>query len=522
MKVSHLANYGVGLTLSMALPFALLLWGDGIGLTNSASALGRDRFEEQFCTDIGVERRSFRDSGESLCFESEIALNFYILENFLVAAGLSPDEIATVMQEIGSVGEQIGELDVGVRNLNWVVEDYIKYYQAATLIRIAAEQLFPDGFIPSGGMAANGDADDFSADSLGEWSGEIQAYIGEQLEIGDLDSLFGEETPEIFEIATDLLQPGLWGRFDIPLGEREGFIDMTVSGSDREGWAVPCLELSDCNHIELASDTFPLLHGRRWVGAQQMVRGGKNPPLELLNGGVEPTGRLPFHENIKIVVQSVDEARGEVQFASYLNFCITFAFYESCSPYFIGPLPWLSAREGDFVLVGFGGAPPVNLPPPGGYPDVPNVATSPTPAPTPSSTPEPISCETLSHPAPGYPVTSRYGNRYHPVYKVWKIHTGIDIGTPIGTPVKAACDGVVFLAEWRRGYGYYLGIRHDRGLSTGYAHLSEFKVSVGDTVSAGDTVALSGASGVGTGPHLHFEVWEGGNHQNPENYGIDF
>jgi murein DD-endopeptidase MepM/ murein hydrolase activator NlpD len=85
-------------------------------------------------------------------------------------------------------------------------------------------------------------------------------------------------------------------------------------------------------------------------------------------------------------------------------------------------------------------------------------------------------------------------------------HTGIDIAVPWGTPVRAPLAGRVEYAGWQSGYGYTVVLLHDNGLRTLYAHLSRATVSRGQSVARGEQIALAGATGNATGPHLHFEV----------------
>ena len=94
-------------------------------------------------------------------------------------------------------------------------------------------------------------------------------------------------------------------------------------------------------------------------------------------------------------------------------------------------------------------------------------------------------------------------------YRWGRMHEGIDISVPEGTPIRAAADGTVILmqSEYESGgYGNYTCIDHGGGLSTCYAHQSSFATSVGASVSQGDVIGLSGNTGHSTGPHLHFEV----------------
>ncbi len=122
-------------------------------------------------------------------------------------------------------------------------------------------------------------------------------------------------------------------------------------------------------------------------------------------------------------------------------------------------------------------------------------------------------------PAPGYSrITSQYGMRRHPILKVNKMHTGIDIGAPQGAKVIAADDGKVIEAGWRGSYGQVVMINHGNGIVTLYAHLSAYMVKAGDIVVKGQKIAEVGSTGMSTGPHLHFEVRKNGSTVNPLNY----
>jgi len=103
-------------------------------------------------------------------------------------------------------------------------------------------------------------------------------------------------------------------------------------------------------------------------------------------------------------------------------------------------------------------------------------------------------------------VTSSFGMRHHPVHGYSRQHTGIDLAAPIGTSVYASADGVVDFVGTQSGYGKIVIIKHDKNISTYYAHLSEFNgIKPGDSVKQGDKIADSGESGVTKGPHLHYE-----------------
>ena len=122
-------------------------------------------------------------------------------------------------------------------------------------------------------------------------------------------------------------------------------------------------------------------------------------------------------------------------------------------------------------------------------------------------------------PVPGsHRITSRYGNRIHPVYKTKKFHTGIDIGAGYGLDIVASAEGKVTLATTNGGYGKCVIINHGSGISTLYAHCSSLLVAEGDIVKKGDVIAKVGSTGVSTGPHLHFEVRINGATTNPESY----
>lgn len=110
------------------------------------------------------------------------------------------------------------------------------------------------------------------------------------------------------------------------------------------------------------------------------------------------------------------------------------------------------------------------------------------------------------YPVKGFPVTSPFGPRNTGISGASRMHKGVDVGTPSGTPIVASMDGTVKYAEAQDGYGLVVYITHPDGWETRYAHLSTFKARVGQSVKQGQVIALSGATGVGSGPHLHWEV----------------
>jgi murein DD-endopeptidase MepM/ murein hydrolase activator NlpD len=117
----------------------------------------------------------------------------------------------------------------------------------------------------------------------------------------------------------------------------------------------------------------------------------------------------------------------------------------------------------------------------------------------------------------GFRISSSFGFRRHPIAGFRKMHQGIDFAAGMGTPVVAPADGVVVEARRWGGYGNWLRIRHPNGLETGYGHLSRYAsgIRAGQRVRQGQVVAYVGSTGASTGPHLHYEIWRGGQRINP-------
>lgn len=128
----------------------------------------------------------------------------------------------------------------------------------------------------------------------------------------------------------------------------------------------------------------------------------------------------------------------------------------------------------------------------------------------------------FSPPVTGFAMTSAFGNRIHPLFGNVRFHKGIDLGTPTGTPIRAARDGRVVSAGWGQGYGNRIIIDHGNGYQTLYAHLDRLVVKVGDRVAKKAVIGLSGSTGYVTGPHLHFEIRSNQVAQNPVDYLKDY
>ena len=145
---------------------------------------------------------------------------------------------------------------------------------------------------------------------------------------------------------------------------RELYISGTVNKDDKTV-PVACETAEPCAYIELSdpAGTNGSKHGKRWVsGKSQKVKGGFGP-LKIINGGWEPTGievypKAPF----KVVLTNVDETTGTAKSALYFHACASISFRRSCTPRFIGPIPWFSTREKGLVIVAAAANPNVNIP----------------------------------------------------------------------------------------------------------------------------------------------------------------
>jgi len=112
-------------------------------------------------------------------------------------------------------------------------------------------------------------------------------------------------------------------------------------------------------------------------------------------------------------------------------------------------------------------------------------------------------------------LSSGFGPREHPLQGTRQLHAGIDLAADLGRVVSTATQGYVVSAGWAGGYGLLVEVRHPGDLTTRYGHLSALLCAPGDALEAGAPLGLIGQTGLATGPHLHFEVWEGGLPRDP-------
>ncbi len=125
----------------------------------------------------------------------------------------------------------------------------------------------------------------------------------------------------------------------------------------------------------------------------------------------------------------------------------------------------------------------------------------------------------MAWPVPGYTrITSPFGMRTHPITGIYKLHTGVDIGAPLGTNFIAANDGIVVKAGYNVAYGNMVILDHGGGIQTLYAHGTEILVEVGQILKQGTPVLSVGSTGYSTGPHAHFEVRINGEYVEPLDY----
>lgn len=123
-------------------------------------------------------------------------------------------------------------------------------------------------------------------------------------------------------------------------------------------------------------------------------------------------------------------------------------------------------------------------------------------------------------PVRGY-LSATFGNRMDPFTGQRDFHPGLDISTPMGTPIHAPAEGVVISCGEKGGYGNTIVIDHGNGIVTRYGHLASYSVKPGQRIRRGDAIGAVGSTGRSTGPHLHYEVWIREQAQNPTHYILD-
>ncbi|NET38958.1 MAG: M23 family metallopeptidase [Cyanothece sp. SIO1E1] len=310
------------------------------------------------------------------------------------------------------------------------------------------------------------------------------------------------------------------GTTDIVLSAAEGGMDRSISGSYESGFNVPCAE--NCAHIEIAQPS--TLQGTQWIsGKYQQVKGGHGI-LGTVNSGLEPTGRHPFGSAFKVVVLETDEATGTADTGLFFRYCQKTAFIDlGCTPYFIGPIPFLPIEEEGLVFLGQSHE---GLSHAIAHANIHAAATTSQPV-----TPTTINSSRQSTPQPArstadpaidllrYPLLSESPattpfeqNHRDPLLRTITPQNGIELSAPAGTPVLAADAGRVTYAGMQgsetTGYGNLVIIDHSDGRQTYYAHLQAVLVRAGDIVAAGDVVGQVGNTGDSTAPQLRFEVRE--------------
>jgi murein DD-endopeptidase MepM/ murein hydrolase activator NlpD len=123
----------------------------------------------------------------------------------------------------------------------------------------------------------------------------------------------------------------------------------------------------------------------------------------------------------------------------------------------------------------------------------------------------------MKTPVDGARISSGFGSRFHPILGYTRMHKGVDFAVPQGTPVMAAGGGTIEFMGWANGYGNFVKIDHGNGYATGYGHLSRFAAGLrkGAKVRQGQVFAFSGMTGMATGPHVHYEIFQHGAQVNP-------
>lgn len=200
---------------------------------------------------------------------------------------------------------------------------------------------------------------------LGKFSGWQQSFINQ---VPGLSEVPFSQMPQPLAIANIRLAYHDLTWSSAETGDPQAPVSLTLSGSvNKKGKVVPvpCLAGKPCSYVELAD---PLgangsMYGKRWIsGKVQKVKGGFGP-LRVLNGGWEPTGLLVYGSAFKVVLLDTNESLGTASYSLYFRACASVPLYgRSCSPYFIGPVPWLTSKEKGVIIVASTANPKVDIP----------------------------------------------------------------------------------------------------------------------------------------------------------------
>ncbi|MEM1278527.1 MAG: glycoside hydrolase family 19 protein [Cyanobacteria bacterium P01_H01_bin.152] len=261
---------------------------------------------------------------------------------------------------LAEIATQTGDL-VNFDPQNWIDNTLADYGNETIGNLVGTPDLLSEGVF--GDLSFGGESFDVLKDySIGDIPGLDQAKLGEfagweDLSISEVPGLgdvpFGDFPNPIASITG-----GFGGTHDVTYGPKEHTVTPTkfsITGSDQEGFNVQCAQSKGCMYLELEGPG--AMHGAQWIAGgsgegQQIVKGGRGI-LGAINGGKEPTGRVPFGDVFKIVLTGVNESDGSGDFALYMRYCQKTMFVDlGCTPYFIGPIPIWSTSEKGFVLTG--------------------------------------------------------------------------------------------------------------------------------------------------------------------------
>ncbi|NEQ48210.1 MAG: hypothetical protein F6K00_33630 [Leptolyngbya sp. SIOISBB] len=271
---------------------------------------------------------------------------------------------SVVRPELLQIAGQIGDLkfDEFLSPEDYVTSELLKFGERTIGDIISAPDL-----LSGTGVFGDINLSDAPAGILEEFGvGDLPGF--ENIPLGELEGwqdLVLSQVPGLSEVPFgDFPNPiaaitgGIGATHDVTYGHMEHRVTPTkrsITGSDQAGFNVQCAQERGCAYLELEGPG--PMHGAQWMAGgngqgQQMVEGGKGL-LKIVNGGKEPTGRVPFGDVFKIVLTGTNESGGSGDFALYTRYCQKSFFVDlGCTPYFIGPVPLWSTKEKGFVLTG--------------------------------------------------------------------------------------------------------------------------------------------------------------------------